>query len=304
MRKKKDDKAEDKIKWDDYVGKPPKEALPMIYERVEGSAKRTRDWYWDSIGSKRWASLASRVVSLCLLASGAVLPILASICTEPATRLLLTQLGVASLAAAGLSLAVDRVLGWSSGWLRYMTTVTAMENATRKFRMDWANHVIGKSEPLDAKDVRQLFELAKRFEEEIGTLRSDETDKWVTEFNSSIALLGELIKSQRESAERTMREARATIEAREAKAAEIAAAAKPGALEVQIVYEADPVPVEIRLDDGPAETYDDRTWAKKDIAPGLRTVYVQTVNPPVRKDMKAVKVPAGDVAKVDIHLDK
>ena len=137
MAKKKDVKVDRLGGWDDYAEKNAAEALPQIYNRVEASSKAARDWYWDSIASKRNASLAVRLLSFLLLVLGAALPILAGIYGEPQTRLLFTQLGVAALAIAGLSQAADRIFGWSSGWLRYMTTATAMENVTRRFELDW-----------------------------------------------------------------------------------------------------------------------------------------------------------------------
>jgi len=54
-------------------------------------------------------------------------------------------------------------------------------------------------------DIKPLFDLAEHFDEEILKLQSDETAKWVTEFSSGVALLGELIKSQRESSEKGRR---------------------------------------------------------------------------------------------------
>jgi hypothetical protein len=52
-------------------------------------------------------------------------------------------------------------------------------------------------------DKRPLFDLAKRLEDDIRKLQSDETQKWCAEFNSSLALLSYLIRSHLESSEKT-----------------------------------------------------------------------------------------------------
>jgi hypothetical protein len=91
-----------------------------------------------------------------------------------------------------------------------------MESLTHKFELDWANYMINKVEPLNNNDKRPLFDMAKRMEENITKLQSDETDKWCAEFNSSLAMLNDLIKSQRTSAENTAEIARAALVAQEA----------------------------------------------------------------------------------------
>jgi hypothetical protein len=58
---------------------------------------------------------------------GITLPLLAALGDVPKDKLFLTQLSVASLVLAGLVQFADRVFGWSSGWMRYMSLVTAME---------------------------------------------------------------------------------------------------------------------------------------------------------------------------------
>jgi hypothetical protein len=146
---------------------------------------------------------------------GSVLPILAGLGDTPEVRLQFTQLGVAALALAGLLQVADRVFGWSSGWLRYIETVTAMEDLTRQFELDWASYIVDKGSNIGDGDTKPLFELSQQFEDDISKLQSDETDRWVTEFNSGVALLGELIKSQRESVEKTAKAARATIESQQ-----------------------------------------------------------------------------------------
>jgi hypothetical protein len=294
-RNKPDVKVETLIEWDQYAGVAPDAALSHIYQHARGMSKQARDWYWRSIGSKRRASLALRTASFTLLAGGAVLPVLAGFMSAVQDRLTSTQIGVAALAVAGLLYQADRVFGWSSGWLRYIGTVTAMEDATRRFELDWSGHMIGLTGAPGEGDKLKLFELARTFEQAIMKLRSDETDKWVAEFNSGLALLQDLIKTQRESAEQSADSARTAATAR-------SDARNAGAIELTLVHAGAPEPVTVLVDQGGAETFTGTVWSKLNVPPGLRTVQVATTTTPARAIRKIADVPAGGVARLEIKL--
>jgi hypothetical protein len=299
---KKDVRTETLLAWDEYKDKPFDKALPSIYSHAEGISKAKCTWYWYSIRTKRLSSLSVRLLTFALLIIGTVLPILAGLGDSPTIRLKCTQLGVVALAFAGLLQVADRVFGWSSGWLRYITTVTAMENLTRKFELDWAGYIVDKGSQLGDGDTRVLFELAKRFEDEISKLQSDETDKWVTEFNSSLALLGELIKSQRESAEKTAETARATLASQQRTAQESEKARQSGAVELSIVHRAAPVAVRIAIDREAAQEFVGVSWAKAGVTPGQHTISVTTTGVAPQTIQRIVEVPAGGVARTEARL--
>lgn len=290
------------LAWDAYKDKPFDKALPAIYQHAAGISKATCAWYWASIKTKRLSSLGARLLTFLLLITGTVLPLLAGLGDRPEVRLRYTQLGVSALAFAGLLQVADRVFGWSSGWLRYITTVTAMENLTRKFELDWASYIVDKGVRISDGDTKPLFDLSKRFEDDISKLQSDETDKWVTEFNSSVALLSELIKSQRESGEKTVEAARATIAVQKKAAEESEKARQNGAIELNIIHKAAPIAVEIAIGDEVAQEFVGSSWAKLDVEPGQHVISVTTTGAPPQVIQKVVEVPAGGVARTEIKL--
>ena len=300
--KKEDVKVRELGGWDKYAGATARKALPDIYEHTQRASDEARRWYWQSIARKRVCSQVVRIVSFLLLMGGAVLPILAGLFTEVSTRLQFTQFGVAALAVAGLLQAADRIFGWSSGWLRYMTTVTAMETATRKFDLDWASYIMNKPEGVTDDDKRPLFELGRKLEDDISKLQSDETDKWATEFNSSLALLSDLIKSQRESTEKAAEAARSAMVAQESATVAREKAQQLGGIEMSILHKAEPVAVKVRMDSDTEASFTGTVWSKLSIAPGFHTVHVTTAVPPVQAIQKIVDVPAGGIAHVEVKL--
>jgi hypothetical protein len=216
----KDIKNDDLLEWDTYAGKSVEKTLPEIYKHAKNLSVKARNWYWSSIKSKRRFSLGIRTIILIFLVCGGVLPVIAGSLEETKLRLLFTQYGVAALAVAGLLQVADRIFGFSSGWIRYISTVLAMEDLTRKFELDWADYLLSKNQNIEDCDKKPLFDLAKRFEEEILKKQIEETEKWVAEFNNANTLLSELIKSQRETAEKIYSEEKERSEKKKKEQAE------------------------------------------------------------------------------------
>ena len=285
---KKDITIEELGAWNSYADKTAGEAIPEIYRRATTHSKNARKWYWDSIKTKRIWSWGIRILSFVLLVIGIVLPLIAAISTDDKNTLLCTQLGVVALAVAGLMQAADRIFGWSSGWLRYMTTVTAMEAATQQFELDWANHFLMKTGPAEDSDKEPLFQLAKRLQDELSKRQSDETDKWCAEFNNGIAVLNDLIKSQRESAEKAVEEMQKSQ--------------KVGSIEMKLVHGAAPKMVKVSLDGGSEEDFNGTVWSKLRVEPGQHEVKVKNAATPPQIVQKIAEVPPGGVARIEVEL--
>ncbi|MDQ5984791.1 MAG: hypothetical protein CSYNP_00487 [Syntrophus sp. SKADARSKE-3] len=290
------------LPWDEYKDKPIVETLKSIYERAISTSRTVCGWYWAGIRMKRKTSLGVRWITFFLLIIGTVLPILAGLNGDAEVRLQFTQLGVAALALGGLLQVADRVFGWSSGWIRYVTTVTAMENLTRKFELEWAGYLLNKIEPLTTADDKQLFDLAKRFENDIVKLQSDETDKWVTEFNTGMALLGDLIKTQRESGEKAITAANAAVTAQQNAARATEKAKQNGAIELTLVHKTEVKPVTVAIDEEPPEEFTGTVWSKLNVPPGQHTINVVTSGAAPQTIQKVVEVASGDISHVEVKL--
>ena len=299
MAEKTDIKNDTLLPWDEYLKKDPDDASKSLYIHASEAAKQIRNWYWDSIQTKRNTSLTIRFFVFLLLVVGTALPILAAMRAAPEDRLVLTQIGVAALAIAGLLQIADRVFGWSSGWLRYVTTVTAMESRTRKFELEWAAYMIGKIDQIVESDLKLLFELSQRLLIDIQKLQSEETDKWVTEFNTGMALLDSAIKSQRDLSEKAVETARAVQQA----ATQASDKAKQtGALEVTLSYKDQVTPVKIALDDDKPEDFLGTAWARTNIAPGMHTIHILTSSVPPQAVARIVKVVGDTVTPLEIKI--
>jgi hypothetical protein len=287
------------LAFDDFVGGSPMDTAQRIFQLVESHAEEARSWYWRSIRGKRHGSLIVRTTSYVAVVLGSTAPIVAAIRSSTEERLIITQLGVACLVVGGMVLLADRLFGWSSGWLRYVTTVLAMERQTQQFRLDWAAYLIGKGPcELTQDDAKALFEIARRFEQEIDARTKEETDGWVAEFNSSMATLDKMTSVQREANEKAAQQVREAMEGKRA-------LAQPGAIEVRIVQVTPLRPVKLELiADGRCcadSCFIGMSWAKSDLAPGLYTVRVMLDHgsPTMVEAMKVIPVQGGSCATLE-----
>lgn len=290
--------TKDFLRWDQFDGKAASEALPAIYDHAVAYSNMCRGWYWRSIRAKRLISLIARLLTFFLGAFGVAAPLIAAIWPNDGDKLLWSQLAVVALAMAGLAQLADRVFGWSSGWLRYISTVTIMENLTRRFQMDWATYFINRGITDTPCEVKPLFEIAQQFQIELGEIQSDETNGWITEFNAGRAILSDIIKSSREVADKFVEEARTAAGAR-------SLANAPGAIELSFTTTLQPRPsLRVALDGGTLEECHGMTWTRLGVEPGHHKVVVQASrnNEIISETSKIVEVAPGAVARMTLDV--
>jgi len=288
------------LRWDCFAGRVAGDALREIYAHANDQSNRARGWYWRKIARHRQRSIAARWVIYGLVAVGVAAPIVAAMFSRPEHKLVWTQAGVVALALAAVLQLGDKVFGWSSGWLRYISTVTTMERLNSRFEMEWAAQILGARGVLGDDCVRPLFDLALRFQDDIEKCQADETAAWVTEFNQGIAALNEMIRVQREAADKATQEARSAL----------APAPHPearGAIKAHIVRkDDDSKPIQIFLDGIEKESVPGESWAATGVSPGLHTLKAvlpaEGANHPPRSAQGVAKVPPGDAVTIELVL--
>lgn len=292
------------IEWNEYKGKSPDAALEAIYTHIASFATATTGWYWKGIRNKKWTSISIRAFSFVLLAFGTAAQFYAATLGELQERLDTTQTAIAFLAIAALMTLADRVFGWSGGWMRYILTVTTMENLIRAFQLEWAKFFVSKDGSADANDVKTLFILAQELEQELLKLQGDETTKWATEFNSGIAILESAIKTQREETEKKVDSIRTTLASQEAAAKAQEKAKSTGSLEMTLTHTGVIKPVQITFgSEAPVEFFG-TSWAKLNIDPGQHKIQITTLETPSQIIAMVVDVQPSAVTRREVKLGK
>ncbi len=294
MSKKEDIKTHSSSELNEHIKLPVEEASARIYESACGTCEEIRNWYWKSINSKRRASFFFRTLSYLLAIMGAIFPLAAGFQDSCENGINFTQFGVIFLALAGLLQAADRIFGWSSGWMRYVSTVTQMEELARSFSFEWARFQLEKGTLTEA-DKLALFQIAENFVEQTVELQNEETRKWVVEFNSGQAVLSELIKSQKQSAVK-----RAKAE-QDSKPIPQSTGMRTGVIELALQHTDKPIELSLAMDGGEAENFTGTLWSVGKVTPGEHLVEIRAKSPFINM-RKIVVVNPGETTIVNVLI--
>lgn len=182
-------------------------SIVTLYQYAEATATNSVDWYGRKKASKARMSRLLRSLAIILTTVGGLTPIISSLGWStvelPPAMLNLNvgQLGYLFLGLAAASIGFDRFFGFSSGWMRYITTKMTMERMVSEFRMDWAMMVAKLGEKSPTTDqVQLMIQRIKEFLVAINTHVEQETQTWVSEFKTNLAEIEKTATTQRESA--------------------------------------------------------------------------------------------------------
>jgi len=284
----------------------PAASLQELYTYSESQAQRAIGWYYSRKARKAAFSSWSRLLTIVLTALGGLIPILSALLYRDSTsqlaRLSLNQWGYLAVGLAGLSLALDRFYGASSGWMRYITTASVLETLVEEFRFDWIKlqAALGVA-PTAMDNVVACLDRLRTFSLAIRAQVEKETQAWVTEFQNTLSQLEQETQKGLEAAREQVRK---DVEARQAEVRAVTEASRPGAVQLTVA-----APV---LDDGYTVELDGRAWRAgmtgttcglTGVAPGLHEISViGTVGGKRLQASKVVTIVGAAALDVSIEL--
>jgi hypothetical protein len=252
--------------------------LEALYRAAERQALAAIDWYHANKKLKSLLSRWLRFLAILLTTLGGLVPILEKHVTIP--FLDNPTYGYLYLPLAAACVGLDRFFGLSSGWMRYLTTSMALQKALVEFQMDWTliwSEVAGGTPT--AEQRKALIERVKAFRLLVAGQVEQETQAWVSEFQTN---LSQLEKNAREQM----------------------AAQQPGGIDLRVANAAKVLDgLEVSLD-GRAVTRmrGDRTHIGQ-VAPGFHAVVVRgRVGERDVETSAVVNVSAGAMAGVSLTL--
>jgi len=184
-------------KWD-----PANADLSMqaIYEWTMKKARVNADWYIEKTGALKFFSRFIRAFSILLSALGTLCPLIDSLKLEDLKDISLGQYGYIFFAvAAGLFL-FDKFFGISTNWMRFIATHAALDKKIDEFQYDWLitiNQLPDSASP--GSKAAALLGKLKDFCNQIDDLVIDETNAWITEFQSNLTKLDSFLSEQKKS---------------------------------------------------------------------------------------------------------
>jgi hypothetical protein len=268
----------------------PAQSLGQAYQWAVQNAQAKIDWYAKKRQPKRRGSQWLRSFAILLAAIGALCPLVEAATSDTQTISLgvteiplsqLAQWGYVSIAVAAALIGYDRFFGLSTGWMRYMVTELSLQRTLREFQYDW--NILSAQQTQQQppqNNTPTLLQRLKDFTLQVETLVKQETDAWVTEFQTNLSELDRMLQAE--------------VEAR-----------KPGSIKVTVTNARDFDRVTITLNGTQIKELSGVTESVLDsVPPGPQEVIVvgKKQNTPDRKDSKVVEVQPNALASTELTL--
>ena len=174
----------DNLSWTDAATSDA--SIGEIYKYAIGFSKGSIEWYQDRRRPKRVAGFVLRVLALVATFAAGFVPL----AKQFGMSNIPPELSTVLLALAGLFVSIDRLGGFTSGWVRYMLAQQRIERAKDAFLMEW------NSLKLIAAERRAMLARATAFLAVIGKIVDDETKEWATEFQNALKELERVRKEE------------------------------------------------------------------------------------------------------------
>ena len=179
-------------------------SLIMLRRYVETEARRQIDWYHGKRKIKARISTGLRFVAILLFVSGGLTPIVkATLAADTMRRLPFDfgQAGYLLIAVAAGCVAMDRFFGYSSSWIRCITTALALEKSLEEFRLEWFRDIAKlRGGAPDNTELDRLIVTCETFSLAIRGQVEQETKAWVVEFQSNLVQLERDLQSKADEA--------------------------------------------------------------------------------------------------------
>ena len=161
-------------------------SLTAAFRHAVDLAREAEAWYATRRPAKKHWGRALRVGAILLGATAAIIPILSEIDSTQGKSAI--SPGWASIAVAGAAalVALDHFFGFSSGWMRFMTSGQTITRLRHNFEYTWNIQCAALSGAPTAAQVCSLLEVARGLVVAVDDVIADETNQWVVDFRGSL----------------------------------------------------------------------------------------------------------------------
>ena len=188
-------------------------SLSALHQYVEDQARKQIQWYWAKKRTKAGMSMFLRFVAIILFVLGGLVPIVKA--TLPAAVVArfpfdFGQSGYLLIGIAAGCVGLDRFFGYSTGWIRYVTTAMAIEKSLEEFRFEWSRNMAKmRGASPTAEQLDALIQTCTAFSLAIRNQVEQETKAWVVEFQSNLSQLEKELQAKADEAKAKTRPASA-----------------------------------------------------------------------------------------------
>jgi hypothetical protein len=170
-----------------------KDYLEKIYNfAVENTIEQT-EWYRKAAKPNRRYAQWLRFAAILFVALAGIAPLAIPMISQgsPGTpnsvdSSKLVNITYIFIGIAAFLIGVDKFFGYSSSWMRYITTQMALETLLAKFRYDWAIESVKACGKLDAEACKPLLTLVKNLAIDVQSKKEGEAAQWATELRNNL----------------------------------------------------------------------------------------------------------------------
>ena len=166
-----------------YTEQEAGESLEKLYTFANEECERAISWYYLKKRSKRIAGYTCRVGSILAATLAGIIPILGEIYKTNAVPSLSPAWATIAIAIAAVLIALDRLGGYTSGWIRYIRSGQILGQLQSDFRVEWEKQRLAmQGGQADLEVVQKGLDMCKDFLTKVNSTVRAETDQWAREF--------------------------------------------------------------------------------------------------------------------------
>lgn len=174
--------------------------LEQLVIHAIAEAETAIDWYLGAKRSKQLMARWLRAGAILLTATAGAIPILTQIYATDGKPAFSPAWASFALAVAATLVGLDRFFGFSSAWIRYITTEMRIRRVLQGFRLDWeTDKATWKGQPPNDEQTQRVLARVKSFVLEVATIVETETNAWAEEFQSTLKQIEEAAKAKTEA---------------------------------------------------------------------------------------------------------
>jgi hypothetical protein len=255
-------------------------SLEKVFKFVSGEAQRAIVWYLSKKEPKRKGARFLRFGAIVATTVAGLIPLLAEIFNGNGQPQLSPAWASVALVLAVALIGLDRFFGFSTAWMRFLTTEIQIRTALQAFQLDWEiQRAAWKGTAPTDEQLQDMLARCKAFLGQVNMLLEREMAAWIQEFQASLQQIDDTVKARAE-------------------------ANKLGGANIKVTNgNACDNGWELAIDGGDRRQYTGKTAALRDLFPGIHTVRVEGCidGKPVQAESVLV-IPAGGTAWIELEL--
>ena len=160
-------------------------SLSQLRDYSISEGEKANAWYLSSRVGKRLAGRSLRVAAIIFTAAAGLVPVVSQLWQTNGVPEIAPGWSPLLLGLAGLWVLLDKFLGASSAWLRYVSASQDIGDRLRKFRFDWEAKWVNLAGNKPTPDqTQELIAHCRSLVADIDKIVREETQAWVDEFRT------------------------------------------------------------------------------------------------------------------------